>query len=114
MTVFTQAAPKELDRFQVIQNKFCRDSTNAHWCVRNSVLYRDLKLPTTAKCMEDVSKRFLNIMESHPNRSSDRQPLMSHLNLIILSVGHGMYLLIHLSHQSTFIESLIDMSDSND
>ncbi|GBP08472.1 hypothetical protein EVAR_77164_1 [Eumeta japonica] len=29
--VFAHAAPKALDRFQVIQNKFCRDATDAHW-----------------------------------------------------------------------------------
>ncbi|GBP55087.1 Probable RNA-directed DNA polymerase from transposon BS [Eumeta japonica] len=40
--VFAHAAPKVLDRLQVIQNKFCRLATDAHWCVRNSILHRDL------------------------------------------------------------------------
>ncbi|GBP20900.1 Probable RNA-directed DNA polymerase from transposon BS [Eumeta japonica] len=32
--VFAHAAPKALHRLQVIQNKFSRAATNAHWCVR--------------------------------------------------------------------------------
>ncbi|GBP97033.1 Probable RNA-directed DNA polymerase from transposon BS [Eumeta japonica] len=47
--VFAHAAPKALHRLQVIQNKFCRAATDAHWCVRNSILHRDLELPTISK-----------------------------------------------------------------
>ncbi|GBP23578.1 Probable RNA-directed DNA polymerase from transposon X-element [Eumeta japonica] len=61
------AAPKALHRLQVIQNKFCIDATNAHWCVRNSILHRDLELPTIAKFMKDASKRFFDIVELHRN-----------------------------------------------
>ncbi|GBP60836.1 Probable RNA-directed DNA polymerase from transposon X-element [Eumeta japonica] len=64
---FAHAAPKALDRLQVIQNKFCRDATDAHWCVHNSILHRDLELPTIAKFMKDACKRFFDIAESHPN-----------------------------------------------
>ncbi|GBP62982.1 Probable RNA-directed DNA polymerase from transposon BS [Eumeta japonica] len=41
--VFAHAVPKALNSLQVIQNKFCRLVTDAHWCVRNSVLHRDLE-----------------------------------------------------------------------
>ncbi|GBP76714.1 Probable RNA-directed DNA polymerase from transposon X-element [Eumeta japonica] len=65
--VFAHASPKALHRLQVIQNKFCRAATDAHWCVRNSILHRDLELPTISKYMKDVSKRFFDIAGSHPN-----------------------------------------------
>ncbi|GBP03251.1 Probable RNA-directed DNA polymerase from transposon X-element [Eumeta japonica] len=65
--VFAHAAPKALYRLQVIQNKLCRAATDAHWCVRNSILYRDLELPTLPKYMKDASKRFFDIAGSHPN-----------------------------------------------
>ncbi|GBP66600.1 Probable RNA-directed DNA polymerase from transposon BS [Eumeta japonica] len=58
---------KALHRLQVIQNKFCRAATDAHWCVRNSILHRDLELPTISKYMKDASKRFFDIAGSHPN-----------------------------------------------
>ncbi|GBP19579.1 Probable RNA-directed DNA polymerase from transposon X-element [Eumeta japonica] len=65
--VFAHAAPKALDRLQVIQNKFCRDATDAHWCVRNSMLHRDLELSIIAKFIKDASKRFFDMAGSHPN-----------------------------------------------
>ncbi|GBP30474.1 RNA-directed DNA polymerase from mobile element jockey [Eumeta japonica] len=65
--VFAHAAPKALYRLQVIQNKFCRAATDAHWCVRNSILHRDLELPILPKYMKDASKRFFDIAGSHPN-----------------------------------------------
>ncbi|GBP52735.1 Conserved oligomeric Golgi complex subunit 7 [Eumeta japonica] len=58
---------KALHRLQVIQNKLCRAATDAHWCVRNSILHRDLELPTISKYMKDASKRFFDIAGSHPN-----------------------------------------------
>ncbi|GBP12342.1 Probable RNA-directed DNA polymerase from transposon BS [Eumeta japonica] len=66
--VFAHAAPKALHRLQVIQNKFCRTATDAHWCVRNSILPRDLELPTISKyIMKDTSKPFFDIAGSHSN-----------------------------------------------
>ncbi|GBP23366.1 Protein ALP1-like [Eumeta japonica] len=46
---------------------FCRSATDAHWCVRNSVLHRDLEHPIISKYTKDASKRFFDIAESHPN-----------------------------------------------
>ncbi|GBP13807.1 RNA-directed DNA polymerase from mobile element jockey [Eumeta japonica] len=57
----------ESTRLQVIHNKFSRAATDAHRCVRNSVLHRDLELPTISKYMKDASKRFFDIAGSHPN-----------------------------------------------
>ncbi|GBP77303.1 Probable RNA-directed DNA polymerase from transposon X-element [Eumeta japonica] len=65
--VFAHAAPKALHRLQVIQNKFCRAATDAHWYVRNSILHRDLEHPTISKYMKDASKLFFDIAGSHPN-----------------------------------------------
>ncbi|GBP92172.1 RNA-directed DNA polymerase from mobile element jockey [Eumeta japonica] len=42
-------------------------ATDAQWCVRNSILHRDLELPTLSKYMKDASKRFFDIVGSHPN-----------------------------------------------
>ncbi|GBO98720.1 hypothetical protein EVAR_91771_1 [Eumeta japonica] len=93
--VFAHAAPKALHRLQVIQNKFCRAATDAH-CVRNSILHRDLELPTISKYMKDASKRFFDIAGSHPNAfyaAVDYQPP----HPTHLSVGHETYLPIHLT-----------------
>ncbi|GBP35798.1 RNA-directed DNA polymerase from mobile element jockey [Eumeta japonica] len=65
--VFAHAAPKALNSLQVIQNKFCRVATDAHWCVWNSIFHKDLELPTIAKYMKNISKRFFDITELHPN-----------------------------------------------
>ncbi|GBP13011.1 Probable RNA-directed DNA polymerase from transposon BS [Eumeta japonica] len=65
--VFAHAAPKILDRPHVIQNKFCRSATDAHWCVRNSIFHRDLEFTTISKYMTDALKRFFDIAGSHPN-----------------------------------------------
>ncbi|GBP77250.1 Probable RNA-directed DNA polymerase from transposon X-element [Eumeta japonica] len=65
--VFAHADSKVLYRLQVVQNKFCRAATDAHWCVRNSILHRDMELPTLTKYMKDASKRFFDIAGSHPN-----------------------------------------------
>ncbi|GBP91913.1 Probable RNA-directed DNA polymerase from transposon BS [Eumeta japonica] len=65
--VFAHADSKVLYRLQVVQNKFCRAATDAHWCVRNSILHRDMELLTLTKYMKDASKRFFDIAGSHPN-----------------------------------------------
>ncbi|GBP21734.1 Probable RNA-directed DNA polymerase from transposon X-element [Eumeta japonica] len=65
--VFAHADPKALNRLQVIENKFCRSATDALWCVRNSILHRDLELPTISKYMKDACKRFFDIAGSHSN-----------------------------------------------
>ncbi|GBP44618.1 hypothetical protein EVAR_75075_1 [Eumeta japonica] len=49
------------------QNKFCKRAADAPWYVKNSVLHRDLQLPTISKFMKDASERFFDIASSHPN-----------------------------------------------
>ncbi|GBP22157.1 Probable RNA-directed DNA polymerase from transposon X-element [Eumeta japonica] len=65
--VFARAAPNIIKKLQKIQNKFCRQATDAHWCVKNSVLHGDLELPTINKFMKDASKRFFDMAQNHPN-----------------------------------------------
>ncbi|GBP35420.1 Probable RNA-directed DNA polymerase from transposon BS [Eumeta japonica] len=65
--VFAHANPKALNRLQVEHNKFCRTATDTYWCVRNTILHRDLELPTVSKYMKDASKRFFDIAGSHVN-----------------------------------------------
>ncbi|GBP24621.1 Probable RNA-directed DNA polymerase from transposon X-element [Eumeta japonica] len=52
---------------QIAQKKFCRSAADAPWYVKNSVLYRDLELPTISKYMKDASERFFDVASSHPN-----------------------------------------------
>ncbi|GBP76612.1 Probable RNA-directed DNA polymerase from transposon X-element [Eumeta japonica] len=65
--VFAHAAPNIIKKLQKIQNKFCRQVTDAHWCVKNSVLHGDSELPTINKFMKDASKRFFDMAQNHPN-----------------------------------------------
>ncbi|GBP20661.1 Probable RNA-directed DNA polymerase from transposon X-element [Eumeta japonica] len=60
------AALSTLHKLQVLQNRFCRAATNAHWCVKKSVLHRDLELTTILKHMKYASARFFSIVEIHP------------------------------------------------
>ncbi|GBP11871.1 Probable RNA-directed DNA polymerase from transposon BS [Eumeta japonica] len=65
--VFAHAAPNIIKKLQKIQNKFCRQATDAHWCVENSVLHGDLELPTINKFMKDASKRFFDMAQNYPS-----------------------------------------------
>ncbi|GBP44701.1 Probable RNA-directed DNA polymerase from transposon X-element [Eumeta japonica] len=65
--VFAHAAPTALQDLHVIQNKFCRRATGIQWYVKNSVLHRDLELPTPSKYTKDASERFFSIAINHPN-----------------------------------------------
>ncbi|GBP33852.1 hypothetical protein EVAR_20963_1 [Eumeta japonica] len=42
-------------------------ATDAQWCVKNSVLNRDLELSIINKYMKDASKCFFDMAKSHPN-----------------------------------------------
>ncbi|GBP36783.1 Probable RNA-directed DNA polymerase from transposon BS [Eumeta japonica] len=65
--VFAHARPDILYDLQIVQNKFCRRAADAPWYVKNSILHRDLELPTISKYMRDASERFFDIANSHPN-----------------------------------------------
>ncbi|GBP42977.1 hypothetical protein EVAR_96475_1 [Eumeta japonica] len=83
--VFAHAAPKALHRLQVIQNKFCRAATDAHWCVR-AILHRD-RTPTISKYMKDASKRFLS--QDHTNAFVLSRRLTINRRIPPTTVGHG-------------------------
>ncbi|GBP84370.1 Probable RNA-directed DNA polymerase from transposon BS [Eumeta japonica] len=87
--VFAHAAPERLKKLQVLRNKFCKTATSAHWCVKNSVLHRDLDLPSIRKYMKDASERFFAIAESHPNPLLSAAVAYEAPPPIISSVGHG-------------------------
>ncbi|GBP48357.1 Probable RNA-directed DNA polymerase from transposon X-element [Eumeta japonica] len=65
--VFAHARPDILYDLQIVQNKFCRRAADAPWYVKNSVVHRDLELPTISKYMKDASERFFDVACSHPN-----------------------------------------------
>ncbi|GBP45163.1 Probable RNA-directed DNA polymerase from transposon X-element [Eumeta japonica] len=112
--VIAHAAPKALHRLQVIQNKFCRAAMDAHWCVRNSILHRDLELPTISKYMKDASKRFFDIAGSHPNAllraAVDYQP--PHLTHLIRRPRN--VLTDPPDALTAAVESLNDVNDTHD
>ncbi|GBP87764.1 RNA-directed DNA polymerase from mobile element jockey [Eumeta japonica] len=64
--VFAHARPDKLYDLHIVHN-FHRRAADAPWYVRNSVLHRDLELPTVSKFMKDASERFFDIANSHPN-----------------------------------------------
>ncbi|GBP92924.1 RNA-directed DNA polymerase from mobile element jockey [Eumeta japonica] len=74
--VFAHAAPKTLKKLQLLQNKFCRTATNAHWCVKNSVLHRDLDLSSIRKYMKDASERFFSIAKIAPESATFSSSLL--------------------------------------
>ncbi|GBP69962.1 Probable RNA-directed DNA polymerase from transposon X-element [Eumeta japonica] len=65
--VFAHAHSDALYDLQIVQNKFCRRAADAPWYAKNSVLLRDLELPTIFKYMKDASEHFFNTASSHPN-----------------------------------------------
>ncbi|GBP06511.1 hypothetical protein EVAR_4631_1 [Eumeta japonica] len=65
--VFAHTAPTTLKKLQVLYNKCCRSTTNANLCVKNSVLHRDLDLPSITKYMKDATERFFLIAKFHLN-----------------------------------------------
>ncbi|GBP44568.1 hypothetical protein EVAR_75024_1 [Eumeta japonica] len=72
--VFAHAARKHYIDYRV-QNKFCRAATDAHWCVRNSILHRD-ELPHYFQIYEGTILRHRGITsQCAPSRMVDYQPL---------------------------------------
>ncbi|GBP22788.1 Probable RNA-directed DNA polymerase from transposon X-element [Eumeta japonica] len=119
-TVMTRVArlrsrrSKALHRLQVIQNKFCRAATDAHWCVRNSILHRDLELPTISKYMKDASKRFFDIAGSHPNALLRAAVEYQAAHPTHPSVGHETYFTDPPDALTATVESLNDVNDTHD
>ncbi|GBP11393.1 hypothetical protein EVAR_92905_1 [Eumeta japonica] len=65
--VFAHVRPDILYDLQIVQDKFCKRTADAPLYVKNSVLHRDLELPTISKYMKGTSERFFDEASSHPN-----------------------------------------------
>jgi hypothetical protein len=57
----------QLQKLQVVQNKFLRAAFNAPWFVRNSQLHREANLPIIREFVHDVARRFFESAAEHPN-----------------------------------------------
>ncbi|GBP83407.1 hypothetical protein EVAR_63072_1 [Eumeta japonica] len=64
---FAHVRPDIVYDLQTVQNKFCRRPADAPRYIKNSVIHRDLELPTISKFMKDASARFFDVASSHPN-----------------------------------------------
>lgn len=65
--VFAQASSAQINRLQVIQNRFLRMATGAPWFMRNIDLHSDLQLESIRGYFKETSKRFFEIASGHPN-----------------------------------------------
>ncbi|GBP41466.1 RNA-directed DNA polymerase from mobile element jockey [Eumeta japonica] len=86
---------EQTQKLQVLQNKFCRTATNAHWCVKTSPS-RDLDLPSIRKYAKDAPSVFLN-RGIAPESATLSSSLYEAPPPITLSVGHGILSPIRLT-----------------
>jgi len=61
------ACKTSLKYLQVIQNRALRQATDAPWFVRNSILHRDLKIPTLPEVFKKLAASFYENLEINPN-----------------------------------------------
>jgi hypothetical protein len=59
----------QLQKLQVVQNKFLRAAFNAPWFVRNTQLHREANLPTIKEFLLDDARKFYAKAAVHPNHS---------------------------------------------
>jgi hypothetical protein len=57
----------QLQKLQIVQNKFLRAAFNAPWFVRNTQLHRDANLPTIKEFLLDDARKFYAKAAVHPN-----------------------------------------------
>jgi hypothetical protein len=57
----------QLEKLQVVQNKFLRAAFSAPWFVRNSQLHREANLPTIRVFLHNVARKFFESAAEHPN-----------------------------------------------
>jgi hypothetical protein len=57
----------QLQKLQVVQNKFLRAAFNAPWFVRNTQLHREANLPTIKEFLLDDAGKFYAKAAVHPN-----------------------------------------------
>ncbi|CAH2056119.1 unnamed protein product, partial [Iphiclides podalirius] len=65
--IFAHTHPTRLYKLQIVQNKFIRRATGAQWYQRNVDLHSDYRLPTIREYFKDLTKRFFDRAEHHPN-----------------------------------------------
>ncbi|CAH2035643.1 unnamed protein product, partial [Iphiclides podalirius] len=65
--IFAHTHPTRLYKLQIVQNKFIRCATGAQWYQRNVDLHSDCRLPTIREYFKDLTKRFFDRAEHHPN-----------------------------------------------
>jgi hypothetical protein len=67
VAVWGNVAHTQLQKLQVVQNKFLRAAFNAPWFVRNAQLHREANLPTIREFRQDVAGKFFENAANHPN-----------------------------------------------
>ncbi|GFT04807.1 probable RNA-directed DNA polymerase from transposon X-element [Trichonephila clavipes] len=72
--IFGSAGMCHLKKLHTLTNSFLRQIVNAHWFVRNEVIYRDLKIKPFLPYIKDLSKRFFDNLPNVPNELISNQP----------------------------------------
>jgi hypothetical protein len=65
--VWGNVSNTQLEKLQVVQNKFLGTAFNAPWFVRNSQFHREANLPTIREFLHDVARKFFENAAEHPN-----------------------------------------------
>lgn len=64
---FAHASPFDLEKLQIIQNRFIRRAVGASWFMRNADLHCDLELPSIIQFIKHSSRRYFDSAAHHPN-----------------------------------------------
>nr|KAH0807576.1 hypothetical protein GEV33_015215 [Tenebrio molitor] len=67
VAIWGNVANTQLQKLQVVQNKFLRAFFNAPWLVRNAQLHWEANLPTIREYRQDVAGKFFENAANHPN-----------------------------------------------
>jgi hypothetical protein len=67
VAVWGNVAYTQLQKLQVVRNKFLRAAFNAPWFVRIAQLHREANLPTIREYRQDVAGKFFENAANHPN-----------------------------------------------
>lgn len=93
--IWINASPTNINRIQVMQNKFLRIATNAPWFISNRQLHKELNLPPITHHIAHLSNNFFSNINSipqaahynlasvnyFPTRIKNRFPLEAFLNI---------------------------------
>jgi hypothetical protein len=67
VAIWGNVANTQLQKLQVVQNKFLRAAFNAPWFVRNAQFHWEANLPTIREYRQDVAGKFFENAANHPN-----------------------------------------------